>query len=470
MRSHNNNMKADTFCDEEMLINTAEEIVGTEHAQTFLLPRVDHPEARSLAEASLIFHLICVGFLSVATLFLMIPHAVSIAISLYMVKRNLVFEKKAVVISLSAVELLLFTIYFLQLTSVILTSFTPILKFYCFLQKLLPLVIWNHLSYIWMGSATIFGSLRLALCWRYKTQVLEEELLVCYTGNPKAHVWALRCLILHLLSFVLVIPHIVSIGISLHMVKKSFVIKRKGEVIALCVMELMAFAFLCSFGWVSELQCENSPTDPNYVCKSVWEGWIVIIFWGLFAIVFGIPRVVICWNYERIPVAPDFAPNQVIETDQPLLNPGKKDEARSLAVTCLILHLLSFSSGISQLFSVAISLHMVKRKYIVKRKIEVIILSLLETIGFALLWSFVRYYWHWCLSSSLLVKNESCYFEFLGWIAVVSFGIPRVVFCWKYDKSFRSFASSSRFSEKNLEQMHEDTVAWHNTDNLKLML
>jgi len=287
----------------------------------------------------------------------------------------------------------------------------------------------------------------LVLCWRYKTQVLEEELMVCYTGNPKAHVWALRCLILHLLSFVLVIPQIISIGISLYMVKKSFVIKRKGEVTALSVIELIAFAFLCSFIWYYQVDCADDFFRDELICKKEWKGWIGIVVWGTFAIGFGIPRVLICWNYERIPVPPDFAPNQVFETEQPLLNPGKKDEARGLAVTCLILHLFSFSSGISQVVSIAISLLMVRRNYIVKQKVKVIALSILEMIGFVLLCSFV-YYWDSCISIPIFLENQHCYAVLLpGWFAIVAFGIPRVLFCWQYDKVFRSLVPSSESLE-----------------------
>ena len=103
---------------------------------------------------------------------------------------------------------------------------------------------------------------------------------------------ALVCYIIGMFTFVI---HVPSIAISLHMVRVGHIVKKKDEVLAFGILELIAWVFVCAFGWYYQyLVCYDYDTYGNYYpyyCLT-WLGWIAIVVWWVFGIAFGIPRVV----------------------------------------------------------------------------------------------------------------------------------------------------------------------------------
>jgi len=115
--------------------------------------------------------------------------------------------------------------------------------------------------------------------------------------NNQAEILAVSCLVLYIVSWFCIITSVASVALSLHMVKKRYVVRMKSEVIAFSILELIAFAFIISFSWYGEEECYYYYYYTS--CYYNWWGWISFVVWGAFNLAFGIPRVVFSWRYEK---------------------------------------------------------------------------------------------------------------------------------------------------------------------------
>jgi len=125
----------------------------------------------------------------------------------------------------------------------------------------------------------------------------QQDPLLSQKEYNKRRTLAVTCLVLYLVSWISMITGVASVAVSLHMVKKRYVVQKKAEIIAFSVLELIAFAFVLSFSWYYEVHCY---TYNRYTtCTYNWYGWISFVVWGAFTLAFGIPRVVFCWRREK---------------------------------------------------------------------------------------------------------------------------------------------------------------------------
>jgi len=149
-----------------------------------------------------------------------------------------------------------------------------------------------------------------------QSQRAEQAPLLSQKEQLRGRILAVACLILYVVSWISMISSVASIAISLHMVKKRFVVKKKPEVLAFSILELIAFAFVLSFSWFTETHCYTYYNGYNYwytECNYEWLGWISFVIWGAFNLAFGVPRTVFCWRHDKeFPVSSSSpAPNQV---------------------------------------------------------------------------------------------------------------------------------------------------------------
>jgi len=117
---------------------------------------------------------------------------------------------------------------------------------------------------------------------------------------------AVAMLVTFLVGYFTFVTYLASIIISLHMVRREYIVKRKAAVIAFSILELIAWAFVVSFSWYYEEYCYSYPYyNYNYnssyyytQCYTMWWGWISFVVWGGFALAFGIPRVIFSWKHD----------------------------------------------------------------------------------------------------------------------------------------------------------------------------
>jgi len=108
-------------------------------------------------------------------------------------------------------------------------------------------------------------------------------------------------MICYFLTFWFFIPHAISVAYSLHMVRRGWIVRKRNEVLAFSILELIAFAFVCGFSWFFEEYCYTSYYgyyDYYNYCYVDWLGWISFVVWGVFVLAFGIPRIMFTWNYD----------------------------------------------------------------------------------------------------------------------------------------------------------------------------
>jgi len=87
---------------------------------------------------------------------------------------------------------------------------------------------------------------------------------------------------------------LVSVCISFHLCRvRAIARSSRNVVIAFGIIEFCACLFLPSFVWYSH--CEG--VGPARKCA--WVGWVSIVVWLLFGIIFGIPRAVITNGAQR---------------------------------------------------------------------------------------------------------------------------------------------------------------------------
>jgi len=114
---------------------------------------------------------------------------------------------------------------------------------------------------------------------------------------------AVAALVTFLVGYFTYLTYLASIIISLHMVRRGYIQKRKVEVITFSVLELVAWAFVAAFGWYYDDACYYynygyTSYSYTYYCYTIWWGWISLVVWGTFALAFGIPRVIFTWRHD----------------------------------------------------------------------------------------------------------------------------------------------------------------------------
>jgi len=124
--------------------------------------------------------------------------------------------------------------------------------------------------------------------------------------NKKARGLAIAALVTFLVGYFTYVCYLASVIISLHMVRKGYIVKKRSHVIAFAILELIAWAFVASFSWYYEIDCYSTngyysggyEYYGNMYCYTMWWGWISLIVWGVFALAFGIPRVIFTYLYD----------------------------------------------------------------------------------------------------------------------------------------------------------------------------
>jgi len=116
----------------------------------------------------------------------------------------------------------------------------------------------------------------------------------------------IAAVITYFVSYWLFITQIASIAISLHMVRKGYIVKHKATVFTLSMLELIGWIFVPAFAWYTEEVCSYTYDSAYYTytytyCVYYWLGWIAFIIWGVFTLAFGIPRIVFTWRYDQEP-------------------------------------------------------------------------------------------------------------------------------------------------------------------------
>jgi len=111
------------------------------------------------------------------------------------------------------------------------------------------------------------------------------------------------------------------------------------------------------------------------------------------------------------------------------------------AAACAALFVFGLFTWFFYLFSVVISLHMVRKRYISNRRLTIIVLSILELHAWCFVPAFIWYSTDACVPNALYPSEENCYVQWWGWIPLVTFalfafvfGIPRVVLTFRYDQ------------------------------------
>jgi len=107
-----------------------------------------------------------------------------------------------------------------------------------------------------------------------------------------------------ILGLVLFLPYIVSPIVSLHMVRKGYMVKHRGMITAFSIIEIISYVFVLSFSWffTEHQECNYYyyyyyPTRYCYTYVDYW-GWISIVVWFAVAMAFGIPRLTFTAKYN----------------------------------------------------------------------------------------------------------------------------------------------------------------------------
>jgi len=101
-------------------------------------------------------------------------------------------------------------------------------------------------------------------------------------------------------------------------------VRRKGLLYALSVIELLAWVTVPAVSWIVTPHCyersyyNNGSLVQENVCSGYWYGWTGIVAWGIAAIFIGIPRLVLSSQYER-PLQPIVVSPQPVAAPHPHL-------------------------------------------------------------------------------------------------------------------------------------------------------
>jgi len=226
-----------------------------------------------------------------------VTHPVSIALSLHLVKTGRIQKRRSEVLWFSFIELgvwlLCACMSWLYTTDYSYVWYVPY-------STQVDYYYWGYIFIIiWFVFSLGFGIPRVIFSWnaaeREEGQGYHE-----YVSSGSYNGLRISCLITYLVGFIFFIPHVVSIGMSLVMLKKGLIVKKRSAVLACAVIELMGWMSAASLSWLYFDDCWFDYYYYDLECATVYIGWIFIVIWGTLAIAFGIPRVVFTWSGQRV--------------------------------------------------------------------------------------------------------------------------------------------------------------------------
>jgi len=123
-------------------------------------------------------------------------------------------------------------------------------------------------------------------------------------------------LVLFIVGLITYLPYIVSLVLSFKIVRRNYVKGAQKAIVLTCaILELLAWLLCASMSWLYSLDCSNSYStvsydnathsyynDTEYYCYGEYWGWIFIVVWFAFGLMFGIVRVVLQWQYAECPL------------------------------------------------------------------------------------------------------------------------------------------------------------------------
>jgi len=284
--------------------------------------QIDAPKQQRLKVAVLISYIF--------GLFLFLPQLASIAISLHMVKTGQVQKRRSEVLWFSFIELALwvvticlcwgYSVYGWDMDgpdgptqNVFYWGWIVVLVwFFSSLGLGIPRVVFCRNSGP-MKSQASFGAEKISSF--YSEKISPEKF-------ARVKLWALVC---YITGYLLFFPHLISIGLTLYLIKKGAIIRRQGLVLACAAIETAGFFVAASLSWFFVSYCQDSNASPNsqggwlyngvweseswstydeywdsfYQCnESIYMGYFFLAVWVLLALVFGIIRMVILKKSE----------------------------------------------------------------------------------------------------------------------------------------------------------------------------
>lgn len=119
--------------------------------------------------------------------------------------------------------------------------------------------------------------------------------VVTSAPNRDIYSMSMACIICYLVGFCVWVVYLPSIIISLQMVSKKHIPEgKRTAVVVFSVLELLAWLFVPCFIWYSTEQCYYDLYDDY--CTVYWWGWISLVTFYVFALCFGIPRVLFTYR------------------------------------------------------------------------------------------------------------------------------------------------------------------------------
>jgi len=134
----------------------------------------------------------------------------------------------------------------------------------------------------------------------YPSYIVQEQ----PPAENKANKLIVAMLITYALSLWVFVTQPASIAISLHMVRTGRIVKRRSEVLAFSILELIGWVFVPAFSWYSDYHCNSYYYGypyyyTSYSCTYEYWGWIAFVVWAAFTLAFGIPRVVFTARHDK---------------------------------------------------------------------------------------------------------------------------------------------------------------------------
>jgi len=211
-----------------------------------------------------------------------------------------------------------------------------------------------------------------------------------YDRNRKRRGFSVAILVTYIVGMITFVPHIVSIALSLHLVKTGQIQKRRSEVLWFSFIELSMWLICACLSWGYSVYGWNDQYGYEQRDVFYW-GWILIVAWFFFGLAFGIPRVVFCWNSNPQSEAQFLSQKGRASPEQ--ISPRR---FRNLKLACFVTFVMGFVFLIPELVSIGFSLYMLKKGLIAtKKQAAVLACSVLELVGWfiaaTMSWLFVTY-------------------------------------------------------------------------------
>jgi len=129
-----------------------------------------------------------------------------------------------------------------------------------------------------------------------------------YGHARSLYIGALVC---HILGFFFFLPHLISVSLSLDMVRRKYLVVRKTPIIIFSIIELITWVMVPAVGWYFQIEtyCYSGYYSYYYNdCFLVvnYTGWIAIVVWFVACLAFGIPRTIMTSQIDGV------APNGVV--------------------------------------------------------------------------------------------------------------------------------------------------------------